>query len=190
MFKLKKLNFADFTDERLMLAMQHGECAVFEELYKRYNERLYYYFYRMISHEHSTAEDFTQDLFMKLIQKPHLFDSGRCFATWIFSIAHNMCKNEYRSRKVRSITIYDENPDSFCDNNEAYANTDLDLKRIFTELDKLDASHKTAFLLKYREGFSIEEISEIMELPEGTVKSRLFYARKKLKQQLTQDSTY
>jgi RNA polymerase sigma-70 factor (ECF subfamily) len=169
-FRVLKTNYKSIADEDLMQAIQHGECQAFDELYLRYNERLYYYFYRMLGYEHSIAQDFMHDLFLKIIQKPLLFDAKKSFKTWIFSCANNMCKNEYRNKQVIQPI---ENQDKLMDT-------------IFKELNKFDESHKTAFLLKYREGFTIEEISEIMELPEGTVKSRLFYTRKKLQQQVTQ----
>ena len=189
-FKILKTDFNKHTDESLMQAIQNGNCKAFDELYIRYNERIYYYFYRMLGHKHQIAEDFVQDIFVKIIDKPHYFDSKRKFTTWIFSIAHNMCKNEYRNRQVRSIVNSEDNPDRFIYSEEKVTNnSEKTVNKIFLELNKMDESHKTAFLLKYREGFTIEEISEIMELPEGTIKSRLFYARKILKKQLTQTST-
>ncbi|MDA3893794.1 MAG: RNA polymerase sigma factor [Salinivirgaceae bacterium] len=189
MLNILKTDFKSFTDEKLMQAIQNGDCKAFDELYFRYNQRLYYYFYRMLGHEHQVAEDFMQDLFLKVIQKPHYYDSKRPFSTWVFSIAHNMCKNEYRSRQVRSIVNSEENPDRFICDDKPSEEKDKNIDLIFSELNKMDDSHKTAFLLKYREGFTIDEISEIMELPKGTVKSRLFYARKKLQQQLSSTPT-
>jgi RNA polymerase sigma-70 factor (ECF subfamily) len=185
-FRVLKANYKSITDEDIMLAIQHGECQAFDELYLRYNERLYYYFYRMLGYEHSIAQDFMHDLFLKIIQKPMLFDAKKSFKTWIFSCANNMCKNEYRNKQVRSVVHNVENPDKYLDDIQPIENQDKLMDTIFKELNKFDESHKTAFLLKYREGFTIEEISEIMELPEGTVKSRLFYTRKKLQQQVTQ----
>lgn len=185
-FRVLKTNYKSITDEDLLQAIQHGECQAFDELYLRYNERLYYYFYRMLGYEHSIAQDFMHDLFLKIIQKPMLFDAKKSFKTWIFSCANNMCKNEYRNKQVRSVVHNEENPDKYLDDIQSIENQDKLMDTIFKELNKFDESHKTAFLLKYREGFTIEEISEIMELPEGTVKSRLFYTRKKLQQQVTQ----
>jgi RNA polymerase sigma-70 factor (ECF subfamily) len=60
------------------------------------------------------------------------------------------------------------------------------VNEVFKELESFDESHKTAFLMKYREGFNIDEISEVLELPKGTVKSRLFYTRKKLQEILSE----
>jgi RNA polymerase sigma-70 factor, ECF subfamily len=185
MLKKFKTNYNAASDEELMHLVQHGECKAFDEIYVRYNERLYYYFYRMLGHEHLIAEDFVHDLFLKLINKPYLFDPQRSFTTWVFSIAHNMCKNEYRNRQVHSIINHEDNPDEYLTEPAEPQSNEKILAAVFNELDKMDESHKTAFLLKYREGFTLEEISEIMDLPIGTVKSRLFYARKRLQNNLT-----
>ena len=134
----------------------------------------------MLAQDKELAKDFVQEIFIKIINKPHLFDPKMKFSTWIFSIANNMCKNEYRRQDVRKNTISYENPD--CINGDECSNTDHEpiVKVIFDQLESFDETHKSAFLLKYREGFSVEEISEILELPVGTIKSRLFYTRKKL----------
>jgi RNA polymerase sigma-70 factor (ECF subfamily) len=58
------------------------------------------------------------------------------------------------------------------------------LEKIFSTLDELGEEHRSAFLLRYREGFSMNEIAEILGLPEGTVKSRLYYSRKLLAEKL------
>ncbi|MBI9052700.1 MAG: RNA polymerase sigma factor [Bacteroidales bacterium] len=181
------LNFfrhKNFTEEELLIAISNGDNDAFNELYLRYKDRLLYYFCRMLSQDKEIAKDFTQEIFIKIINKPHLFNPKMSFSTWVFSVANNMCKNEYRRLEVRKNTIQCDNPDSF--NNEELNNENHEptVKLIFTQLEQFDESHKSAFLLKYREGFSIEEISEILELPVGTVKSRLFYTRKKLQENI------
>lgn len=181
-FKFFKYNSS--TDEDLLVSISNGNSDAFNELYSRYKDRLLYYFYRMLFQDKELAKDFLQEIFVKIINKPHLFDPKMKFSTWIFSIANNMCKNEYRRQDIRKNTINYENPDFI--NNEECAITDHEpvMKLIFNQLESFDESHKSAFLLKYREGFSIEEISEILELPVGTIKSRLFYTRKKLQENI------
>lgn len=172
--------YSSSSDEELLVSISNGNNDAFNELYSRYKGRLLYYFYRMLAHDQELAKDFVQEIFIKIIHKPNLFDPTMKFSTWIFSIANNMCKNEYRRQDVRKNTVNYENPD--CINSEESSNTDHEpiVRLIFNQLESFDETHKSAFLLKYREGFSIEEISEILELPVGTIKSRLFYARKKL----------
>jgi RNA polymerase sigma-70 factor, ECF subfamily len=182
MFRIKKIPLNCQTDEELFVTMQGGNSGVFEQLYNRYNKRILYYFYRMLGNDNILSQDFMQELFCKIIEKPFLFDPHKRFSTWIFSIAHNMCKNEYRSKEVRKIVLKNDNLDGFCENGTEYSGNEKMIEAIFEELESFDESHRTAFLLKYREGFNIEEISETLNLPEGTVKSRLFYTRKKLQE--------
>lgn len=168
------------TDEELLISIGNGNNDAFNELYSRYKDRLLYYFYRMLFQDKELAKDFLQEIFIKIINKTHLFDPKMKFSAWIFSIANNMCKNEYRRQNIRKNTINHENPDFLDDEQALDTNHEPVLKLIFNQLETFDEIHKSAFLLKYREGFSIEEISEILNLPIGTVKSRLFYTRKKI----------
>ncbi len=180
MFCFKTKKPFELTDEQLFKGVCLGNNTFFEEIYGRYNKRLLYYFFRMLGNNQDLAQDFLQELFYKILNKPQLFNSKKKFSTWIFSIAHNMCKNEYRSREVRKIIVKNENLDSLAYQETIETASDSSVKQIYSELEKLDESHRSAFLLKYREGLDISEISEILELPPGTIKSRLFYTRKKI----------
>jgi RNA polymerase sigma-70 factor (ECF subfamily) len=184
MFKFKTPNYQNFADERLIFAITNGDSTAFNELYNRYNERLLYYFYRMLGNDKELAQDFLQDLFLKIIDTSHLFDVERKFSTWIFSIAHNMCKNEYRKRVNRDIIVECADTDSIPYDEETTNNLSFQIEDVFSCLNEFDEMHRTAFLLKYREGLSIDEISSILELPVGTIKSRLFYTRKKIQKKL------
>jgi len=185
MFRIKKTPLKQQTDEELFVNICKGNSDAFGELYNRFSNRLLYYFYRMLGNDKALSQDFMQELFYKIIEKPYLFDPQRRFSTWIFSVAHNMCKNEYRSKEVRKIVVKNDNMDGFYQNDLEYADKEKIVNAIFEELESFDESHRTAFLLKYREGFNLEEIGETLNLPIGTVKSRLFYTRKKLQEILS-----
>lgn len=173
------------TDSELMQLIVLGDQSAFAELYHRYKERMYYYFYRMLGNSSEQANDFLQELFMKLIEKPESFNPKFPFQTWFYSVANNMCKNEYRRREVRqefqatetSVTQLDFIDDKTIEPEQI-------VEKIFDTLEELGEEHRSAFLLRYREGFSIKDVAEILELPEGTVKSRLFYAKKMLAEKL------
>jgi RNA polymerase sigma-70 factor, ECF subfamily len=184
MFGRKEILIENQTDEKLYVLMTGGNAKAFNLLYKRYQDKLFYYFYRMLGNEKEVAQDFLQEIFFKIIDKPHLFDPGRKFSTWIYSVAHNMCKNEYRSQAVRKIIIKGENVDIHYENHVNHPEKELIIDAIFQELELFDENHRTAFLLKYREELGIEEIGEILGLAPGTVKSRLFYTRKRLQEVL------
>ena len=99
------------SDEDLIISISNGNNDAFNELYSRYKDRLHYYFYRMLSQDKEIAKDFLQEIFMKIIYKANYFDPKMNFSTWIFSIANNMCKNEYRRQDIRKNTLNIENPD-------------------------------------------------------------------------------
>jgi RNA polymerase sigma-70 factor (ECF subfamily) len=184
----KKYNL--FSDERLLELLQQGDAAgqeAFDELYERYSRRMLFYFHRMLGGDHEKEQDFLQELFLKIIERPCLFNVEQSFRTWIYTVAHNMCKNEYRRLKISKIVepaadVEAITPASF-DEEEKMENA-LDWKRfraaLFQELAKLDEDHRATFILRHQDGFSIKEISEVLGCSEGTTKSRLFYTAKKL----------
>jgi RNA polymerase sigma-70 factor, ECF subfamily len=183
-----KAKYSGISDEQLMQFIVSGDSEAFNQIYQRYSQRLLYYFFRMLGNSNEKAQDFLQDIFVKLIDKVATFDPSRKFSTWIFSIAHNMCKNEYRRMEIRkdiAIESFEEgvlHEEPFDD----LQKIDIEqfIKNLFEELESFDEIHKTAFLLHYREGCSVRDISQILEISEGTVKSRLFYTRKRLSERL------
>ncbi len=185
-----KKNISKLNDEKLMLQVQTGDNDAFNVLYERFNRRLFYFFYRMLGADTELANDFLQDIFYKIIRQPDLFDSSYKFSNWIFSIAHNMCKNEYRKRQVRAIIQRDKDPEQFCDELTDNANNkEMLISELFDELNNLDKNQRSILLLKYKENFNLKEISEILGLPIGTIKSRLYYARLELSKRISKKET-
>lgn len=159
----------------------------FGELYDRYAERLINYFYRMMWKDQEKAEDFTQDLFAKIIQKPEQFNGSRSFKTWVFSIANNMCKNEYRHHEVKQKA--NNHFDYSASRTTAPEAVELMDKSTFNQeleaaLEEMDEAKRSTFELRYNDDMSIKEIAEALGCSEGTVKSRLFYTLKHLNSKL------
>lgn len=179
--KFRRTNYDGHTDEDLMRLIAQGTSGAFDVLYERYARRLLYYFYRMLGQDEEKAQDFLHDLFLKIVERPHLFSAERRFSTWVFSVAHNMCKNEYRRLQVRRAEPVEI--DELPVDNDSLPET-IDRKAfaamLDVELEELSEEHRTVFLLRYRENFSLREISDVLQCPEGTVKSRLFYALRRL----------
>lgn len=174
-------------DEQLMLLVGQRDQKAFEVLYDRYARLMYNYFHRMLWKDREKARDFTQELFAKLVQKPHLYDISRPFKTWLYSIAHNMCKNEYAKHDVRKVAHEElKREDSFSSVNESQKNLDRTtfMQKLKEALAELDEVKQQTFELRFTQELSIIEISEIMQVSEGTVKSRLFYILKELNQKL------
>ncbi|HEY5747800.1 MAG TPA: sigma-70 family RNA polymerase sigma factor [Chryseolinea sp.] len=168
------------TDEELMLQVQRGDDRALTALYERYGTRLLRYFYRMLWKDRERAQDFLHDLFVKVIENAARFQPERKFSTWLYSIAHNMCKNEYRKQAFRK--AHGPAPSDESVENLGYAALqDQQFKdALDSALEKLEETDKHLFTLRYEAELNLEEIAAILECPEGTVKSRLFYLKKKL----------
>lgn len=176
-----RTDYTGYSDEALMRAVGRGEVPAFDVLYHRYSKRLLYYFYKMLGQDEDKAQDFLHDLFLKIVERPELFSPEKRFSTWVFSVAHNMCKNEYRRLSIRKTESVE--PDDLPFEAESIP-AGIDRKQfaemLALELEGLSEEHRTVFILRYRENFSMREISDVLQCPEGTVKSRLFYAVRRL----------
>ncbi len=175
------------SDKTLMEMIRYGDEEAFAELYHRYSHRMLRYFFRMLGKNEEKAQDFLQELFMKVVEKSHLYNSQHKFSTWLFSMAGNMCKNEYRSLEVRKImTVTDElghirDQTLSIEHQLDHQQFECCLNEV---LKQLGTSHQEVFVLRYQQELSIKEISEILNCAEGTVKSRIFYALRKLSDKL------
>lgn len=183
----RRPNLRQAKDEALVVALQKGRHRALEELYLRYEEKMRYYFYRMTGRDADLARDLCQDLFVKLAEKAGSFDPQRSFKTWLYSMAHNLCKNHYRHLEVRKVArerLGEE--DVALPSAPILANIDAEIfrQRIDASLEQLDTDRRGAFLLRHREGLNLREIADIQNCPVGTVKSRLHYAHKFLARQL------
>jgi RNA polymerase sigma-70 factor (ECF subfamily) len=172
------INHQPHTDEELMRRIMEGHEPSFAELYDRYGQRMHRYFYRLLGQDVHRADDFTQELFLKLIQKKEMYAPSRRFSTWLYTVAGNMVKNEYR--RISRQKPLPERPESFDENFSQSIDNQVFRKHLIQELEQLDEVQRECFILRYQEEMSIKEISAIMDCPEGTVKSRLFYTLRNL----------
>ena len=186
--RLVKPQYKTMTDESLMISIAKGDKRAFNELYERYSGPLLGYFMRMLWKDREKSEDFVHDLFAKIVGKPELFDPSRKFKTWVYSVANNMCKNEYKKQEVR------KNTSSGLDGHFALSDSSANVEKEVHEsrfkemfelnMGELDQKHREVFEMRHIQGLSIKEIAEILEISDGTVKSRLFYATKNLAEKL------
>lgn len=183
--KLFKSNISTWSDEELMTRLiKSNDNKALTELYNRYSSKLLGFFIKMFKGDVAKSQDFLQDIFVKLMEKKQLFNTDKKFYTWIFTIASNMCKTEFRKPYLQSIS--DENLEH---ENLLISDENLLDKKIFKQLLRqkvhaLEINHKTVFILRYNEKFSLKEIADITETSLGTIKSRLFYATKKITEEL------
>ena len=182
---MNKANYQNKDDAALMSRIRTGDTGAFDILYNRYSIRLLNYFFKMLGGDEELAQDFLQSLFLKIIDNPGQYKKRYNFQSWIFTIAHNMCKNEYRRQEVRkrmSIEIennYSEQTYNFNSMDDQIDHSKFKLA-LENELAKIEPDHRSIFILRHQQQLTIPEIKTIVGCSEGTVKSRLFYTAKKL----------
>lgn len=176
------------TDELLMVEVIKGNSLAYAEIYDRYCKVMVNYFYKMLWQDRDKAEDFMQELFTKIYHKPELFNPEKSFKTWIYTIANNMCKNEYRKQEIRKGTSNNLNENILVASSDPSPDqrhdTSVFNQKLKEELDQMSESHRTTFILRFKHDLSLKEIAEITNTNEGTIKSRIFYALKKLSENL------
>ncbi len=187
-------SYKKYSDEELMSLIGNEDSTYLKELYNRYSNKLLFYFYRMLGGDEEKAQDFLQDVFLKIIEKPDQFNEKMKFSTWIFTIASNLCKNEYRRMKVRETTRNEPDMDYHQQVNtidQIHKINQIDFeKAVQQELRKMDPEQRSTFILRFQENLSIKEIGEILNCSPGTVKSRIFYTTKKLASCLKEYNPY
>jgi RNA polymerase sigma-70 factor, ECF subfamily len=174
-------NLDSVSDEMLMRSVCNGDDKAFTALYNRYSGRMIRYFFRMLWQDENKSQDFVHDLFVKIIERPASFDVDKKFGTWIFSVAHNMCKNEYRKvnfRKGVERTMISET------STDETASAELDRqflqKAISKAMERWEEDDRSLFVFRQELEMSFAEIASVLGVPEGTVRSRWFYLRKDL----------
>jgi RNA polymerase sigma-70 factor (ECF subfamily) len=182
-------------ESELVRRARNGDLRAYDELVKRYQERIYATIYHMTSN-HEDANDLAQDSFIKAFQALKSFKGGSTFYTWLYRIAVNKTINFLKQRKNRthmSLNDLDFNaehdPDLMAlisDNTprRAVGLTELQ-EKLNAALLKLSEPHRLVVVLHDVQGQSHEEIAKVMDCNIGTVRSRLFYARQQLQSYLT-----
>ncbi len=185
--KFFKQKYHLFSDEQLVEEIAKGQERAFAMLYDRYAQAFYQFFYKMLYQEKPLAEDFVQELFCRIFEQAHRFDTSRPFKTWAYSIAYNLCKNEYRKRGRQIATESLTENASLLQEEKAFFENRLEKQILDKSISELSPAQRDCIVLHYQQGLSIEEIGEVLECPKGTVKSRLFYGIKKLAEKLKKE---
>jgi RNA polymerase sigma-70 factor (ECF subfamily) len=178
-----KQEYHHWTDEALMQEVAQQNKRAFDIIYTRYSRLMFSFFYRMLWKDKELANDLCQEIFTKVVLHASQFDRSRPFKTWLYSIANNMCKNEYAKHSVRSqATMKIETA------TENTATSQLDLAhfkaRLHQLIQNLDEVKKQTIELRFFQELSVPEIAATMACSEGTVKSRLFYILKEFQNEL------
>ena len=175
----------NYSDEKLIEIYRKNNGSrrrkAFDCLYLRYLEALRQYFYFAFHYDYEKAKDFVQDTFIKILEAPNKFDTNQKFKPWIYRVASNMCKNEYRKQKV-----IDKHNEEFKHTNSYFVELTENEFKLKESIKKLPQDKRSLIVLRFKINLSIKEIAEIYECPEGTIKSRLFYTTKELAKYLKQ----
>ena len=180
----------DDTDSVLIIRVIDGDGSAYRPLVERYQNRVHSMVYGMVRNPED-ARDITQNAFIKAYQNLTSFRTDSSFYTWLYRIAMNLAIDHCRKTRRRRTTGFDEaiaarDEDGAIlevhhEDSPQRALVRKQLKqRIFLALEELSEDQREVVLLREVEGFSYKKIADLMDIPEGTVMSRLFYARKRL----------
>ncbi|GMV81279.1 MAG: RNA polymerase sigma24 factor [Planctomycetota bacterium] len=182
------------SDPELMSEFAQGEESAFDKLVKRHQVGLLNFFFRLVW-DQTLAEDLTQEVFLRLYMHREEYEPRAKFTTYLYRIGRN-CWIDYlrrtkSERKVRSLDAQDENGHSLAEAVAARAEDprstvgkDELTGAVVEAIDALPEEHKLVFILSEVQGLKYQEISETLNIPVGTVKSRMFHAVKRLREHL------
>lgn len=194
----------ELADEQLVQRFNQGDEAAFEELWNRYKTPLYNFILRSVR-ERERANELLQEAFLRVIQRAAEFRGQSKFSTWLYTIARNLCIDHSRKmvfRRHKSLDApsrsgaEDEGPTMLERTAASSPGVDRavigeDLKaRIAESVQALPEDQREVFLLRQVQGLPFRDISEIVGVPENTVKSRMRYALERLQRALAEYQDY
>lgn len=158
--------------------------AAFRELYKAFSRKVFAYVLNMVG-DHARAEEILVDTMHEVWRQPKRFRGGSQFSTWLIGIARNKALMVYRARRPDEVhgdlddiaeTHASDSPDGFAKLAQQQRS-----EGVRQCMERLSQEHRECMHLVFFEGLSLAEIAEVQNCPEGTVKTRLFHARQKIK---------
>ena len=168
------------SDEKLIARLRGGDRLALQTLYARHNVKIYRFVLRLVRDE-AAAEDVVSEVFVDLWRNPAAFEGRSEVSTWLLAIARNKAWSLLRKKKEAEIedetlaAIEDESDDP-----EVAMQKKTKGELLRSCLERLSAEHREIIDLVYYHDKTIEEAAAIVGIPEGTVKTRMFHARKKL----------
>jgi len=166
------------SDAILVLRLQRRDELAFRELVNRWEPRLYYYLRRIIEDENAVW-DVLQETWLSVFQGIRKLKDPLRFPAWLYQISHNKAVSFLR-KENKYTQMTDEQIVGHCENNTAIPTVKEQAELVHELLGKLKLAHREVLTLYFLEGFSIKEMTQVIGVSEGTVKSRLHYAKNKL----------
>jgi len=186
------LNMKDdfkLSDEKLIALFQSGDINAYNELVERYKERLFNFVLRYFNNKEQ-AEDVVQDTLIKLYTHASYYKNVAKFSTWIFTIAKNNALTELRKNKrkrTESLWTEDGNPLDINSKEQSLdqkTHNEFAINKLNRFLDEIPENFRMAVVLRDFQELSYDEISKILEIPIGTIKSRINRGRIQLAEKM------
>jgi RNA polymerase sigma-70 factor (ECF subfamily) len=180
--------YEGFSDHRLMELCCEGDKGAFNEIVLRYKDPLVNFVYHLVD-DYGSAKDIAQEAFIRAYLNAHRYKPIASFSTWLYQIAKNLAYNAIKKRKRYFKTsindpLYPDSPEVTRDLEDNRRRPDEELENnelsslILTTLRSIPHKYRVPIVLRDIEGFSYEEIAEILRCPKGTVKSRINRGRR------------
>ncbi len=181
----------DATDEVLIARFQEGDLQAFNEIVFRYQNQLINFVGRLLN-DRITAEDIVQETFLRVYRNKHRYKEIARFSTWIYTIAGNLARTELRRRKIRNFFSISQRGET--EKDYEIPDVDIDVEKevegrinkeaIMKEITKLPVYFREVIILRDVQDLTYEEISRILNVPLGTVKSRVNRGRTQIQKKL------
>jgi len=170
------------SDEELLYELQKGHESALEALVHRYHRQIFAYLYR-VTHNYHLAEDLAQETFWRMCKTVKLYKYPRSFKPWLYTIASNITRDHWRSAGNKPTQ---ELPEELAaeGNVEEWFERQENRQRVVKALGQLEGSRREIVILRFYQDLTLAEISQVTGFPLGTVKSRLHYALKELRELL------
>lgn len=169
-------------DEELIKRIASGDSLAMKSFYARHNVRLYRFLVRMTRRE-ATAEELMNEVFLEVWRKANGYEGRSAVTTWMLSIAHHKAISSLRKRSEETLDEDENGGNELADEDD---DPEIALQKqnksqvMRACMEKLSVEHRTIIDLVYYHDKSVAEASEVLGIPENTVKTRMFYARKRL----------
>ena len=177
-------------DLDLVADFRSGDIKGFNELVRRYQEKVYWIARRVVG-SHDDADDVVQDVFVKVYEGLENFRSESGFYTWIYRITMNVALNALRKKRIKSFIQYEEveeqleSPDERADGKLFQKEYQEILKQA---IDRLPAKQKIVFMMRYYDELPYEEIALILKKSVGGLKANYFHALKKIQEYVRKET--
>jgi len=185
-------------EQLLIKKVLSGEKGAFEDLMVKYNKRIYNYVYRMVRNE-ETAVELTQDFFLKIYNVLSMYNFKYKFSTWAYRICYNLVVDHIRKNSnlidsLESDHISEkrmvESDNYVKENHIAKLENEQVSEYLWKIVDCIPVKYKELIILRYIDDLKYEEIAKIVGIPVGTVKNRIFKAKKMLKKEMENNELF